>query len=146
MLMGNRGKNTDVFRGQSRRSGQPRASLSDHMRLIGARRMGRVQLQCRRALIALSRVRIGDLLAWCYPKAKEFKHWHRKSIHRAILKVGVPVGQTRARHGHNLGAEGRNMMQHVANKCPLAKRKRRLLFANRSEILHSAELRMNMRN
>jgi hypothetical protein len=60
--------------------------------------MGRVQLQCRRCLIALNRAKIGDLLAWCYPKAIELKHWHRKSIHRAIIKVGIPVGKTRERH------------------------------------------------
>jgi hypothetical protein len=79
------------------RSGHPRATLSEHMRLIGAKRMGRVQLQCRRALIALSRVRIGDLLVWAYPHVTEFKHWDRKSIHRAIIKVGIPVGKTRER-------------------------------------------------
>ena len=75
----------------------PKSSISDHMRHIGANRMGRVQRQCRRALIALSHARIRDLLEWCYPHALEFKHWHRKSIHLAIRKVGVPVGKTRER-------------------------------------------------
>jgi hypothetical protein len=78
----------------------PASPLSGHVLTNGDRtkRLGRIQLQCRRALIALSRVRIGDLLEWAYPHATEFKHWHRKSIHRAIIKVGIPVGKTRERH------------------------------------------------
>ena len=88
-------RDTAALRVQNR---APKRSISDHMRLIGARRLGRVQRQCRRALIALNRVRIGDLLAWCFPHAIEFKHWHRKSIHRAISRVAKPVGKPRARH------------------------------------------------
>jgi hypothetical protein len=78
----------------------PASPLSGHVLTNGDRtkRLGRVQLQCRRALIALSRVRIKDLLGWCYPHAIEFKHWHRKSIHRAITRVAKPLGKTRARH------------------------------------------------
>jgi hypothetical protein len=91
------------------RSGHPRATLSEHMRLIGAKRMGRVQLQCRRALIALSRVRIGDLLVWAYPHVTEFKHWDRKSIHREKSAYQL---ERHASDAPQLGCCGRNMMQH----------------------------------
>lgn len=62
------------------------------------RRLGRLQRQCRRSLIALGSVRIKDLLAWCYPHALEFQPWHRTNVHRAIVRVARPVGKTRARH------------------------------------------------
>ena len=61
------------------------------------RRLGRLQRQIFRALIALSRVRIKDLLAWCYPSAIEFQPWHRTNIHRAITRVARPVGKSRKR-------------------------------------------------
>ena len=42
-------------------------------------RIGRVQLQIRRALIASGGKPLGmsDLLPRCYPKVKKFKEWHR---------------------------------------------------------------------
>jgi hypothetical protein len=64
-----------------------RASLSAHMRLIADKRIGRIQRQVRRCLIALGSARIRDLLKWCYPSALEFQPWHRTNIHRAAHRV-----------------------------------------------------------
>ena len=56
------------------------------------RRLGRVQRQIYRCLIALGRpVKIRDLLKWCYPHAVEFQPWHRTNINRAISRVARPV-------------------------------------------------------
>jgi hypothetical protein len=67
----------------------PNGSLSEHMRLIADKRIGRVQRQIRRCLIALGSARIRDLLKWCYPSALEFQPWHRTNIHRAASKVAA---------------------------------------------------------
>src|SRR5690242_320687 len=61
-------------------------------------KVGRIQKQIRRCLIALGRpVTIRDLLEWCYPRADEFKRWHRTNVHRAAPKFAVPIGPTRKR-------------------------------------------------
>jgi hypothetical protein len=61
-------------------------------------RVGRIQKQIRRCLIALNRpATIRDLLSWCYPRLTEFKPWHRTNVHRAVLKFAKPIGQTRQR-------------------------------------------------
>jgi hypothetical protein len=47
----------------------------------GKKRVGRVQLQIRRALIAADGrpVQIGDLLPRCFPAARNYPRWMRKS-------------------------------------------------------------------
>jgi hypothetical protein len=61
-------------------------------------RVGRIQKQIRRCLIALDRpATIRDLLEWCYPRLTEFRPWHRTNVHRAVPKFAVPVGPTRER-------------------------------------------------
>ena len=65
----------------------PHASVRDHLRRIADKRIGRVQRQVRRCLIALGSARIRDLLKWCYPSVLEFQPWHRTNIHRAANKV-----------------------------------------------------------
>ena len=67
--------------------------------LIGGRyhRIGRVQRQCRRALIAHGTATIRDLLSWCYPKSRSYSRWQRKSVLRAIRKFGLPARPPRQR-------------------------------------------------
>jgi hypothetical protein len=62
------------------------------------KRVGRVQRQIRRCLIALGRpVKIRDLLKWCYPHVTEFQPWMRTHIHATIKRVAKPIGKTRER-------------------------------------------------
>jgi hypothetical protein len=65
----------------------PNRSISEHMRLIADNRMGRVQRQVKRALIALGSARIQDLLEWAYPQLTSYLPWHRTNVHRAASKV-----------------------------------------------------------
>ena len=62
-------------------------------------RIGRVQLQIRRALIASGGKPLGmsDLLPRCYPRVKKFKEWHRWNIRRAAPKVAARIGKERGR-------------------------------------------------
>jgi hypothetical protein len=60
-------------------------------------KIGRIQLQCRRALIAKGQATVRDLLAWAYPRASTYLPWMRTSVHRAIKKFGVPARPTRER-------------------------------------------------
>jgi hypothetical protein len=78
----------------------PRHSDRRHVLTVEDRRhrIGRVQRQCRRALIARGRVTIRDLLAWAFPRAPIYLPWMRTSVHRAIKKFGVPVRPTRKRY------------------------------------------------
>jgi hypothetical protein len=57
-------------------------------------RIGRVQLQIRRALIASDGkpLQMSDLLPRCYPREKKFKEWHRWNIRRAAPKVAKRIG------------------------------------------------------
>jgi hypothetical protein len=54
-------------------------------------RLGRIQRQIRRALIAAGGmpVRTRELLRWCYPQAKQFEWRHRSSVHRAVHRFAV---------------------------------------------------------
>jgi len=66
---------------------------------VFAARTGRVQRNIRRAFVAVNGrpLCIAELLARCYPAAREHPHWHRTNIHRAVRKFAVPIGQSRAR-------------------------------------------------
>jgi hypothetical protein len=80
------------------KSGARRSSITGHNKPV-AGRMGRIQRQIRRALIALGRpLTIRELLPYCYPKAKTFQRWMRWSIHRAVSRVAKPLFPTRERH------------------------------------------------
>jgi hypothetical protein len=69
--------------------------------IAGKPRIGRVQRQVRRALVAnnCKPLSIGELLAWCYPAASGHPRWHRWSIHRALPKFAVPLGRNSGRQG-----------------------------------------------
>ena len=57
-------------------------------------RVGRVQRQVRRALVAVSApVSIQDLLAWCYPATKQHPQWHRTNVHRALPRFAISLGR-----------------------------------------------------
>jgi hypothetical protein len=63
-------------------------------------RIGRVQRQVRRALIAKGApVSIQDLLAWCYPAAKQHPRWHRTNVHRALPRWAISLGRIPNRRG-----------------------------------------------
>jgi hypothetical protein len=34
-----------------------------------------------------------DLLRWAYPELDHYKHWHRWSVRRALLRYAVPIGR-----------------------------------------------------
>ena len=58
-------------------------------------REGRIQRQIRRAFIARARpLTMSELLPWAYPKLDHFKHWHRWSVRRALLRYAVPIGRS----------------------------------------------------
>jgi hypothetical protein len=59
----------------------------DHRR----RRLGRVQRQVQRALIAAGGrgCRIRDLLSWAFPALTTWRDWHRSSVHRAARRVAA---------------------------------------------------------
>ena len=60
-------------------------------------REGRVMRQVRRAFTAAGGNKplcIGDVLPWIYPQLDRFKHWHRWSARRALLRYAVPIGRS----------------------------------------------------
>jgi hypothetical protein len=64
--------------------------------VIGAKdRIGRVQLQIRRALIASGGkpLTIRDFLRFAFPRTTKHTHWQRKSCHRAIPRFAVCLGR-----------------------------------------------------
>lgn len=61
------------------------------------RAVGRVQRQCRRALIACGQVTIRQLLEWAFPRAESYAPWMRNSVHRAIKRFGRPARPPRER-------------------------------------------------
>jgi hypothetical protein len=69
-------------------------------------RVGRVQLQIRRAFIAADGkpLQIGDLLPRCFPSAASFPRWMRNSVHRAIPKFAISLCRTNGRGRPNLYA------------------------------------------
>ena len=108
MSMAERNTNTGSSRvqyGEPPKRSHRRHTLTNHDR---QKRLGRVQRQIRRCLIALGRpVRIRDLLPWCYPSALEFQPWMRAHIHRTIGRVARPVGKTRERYATTWGSAER---------------------------------------
>jgi len=64
-------------------------------------REGRVMRQTRRAFVAAGGkpLRIGDVLPWIYPQLDRFKHWHRWSARRALLRYAVPIGRSETGRG-----------------------------------------------
>jgi transposase len=59
-------------------------------------RPGRVMRQVRRCFVAAGAkpLCVGDLLPWIYPRLDRFKHWHRWSARRALLRYAVPLGRS----------------------------------------------------
>jgi hypothetical protein len=64
-------------------------------------RLGRIQLQVRRAFVSSSGrpLQISDLLPRVYPRLTQFESWHRWSIRRALLRVAVSLGRIPSRRG-----------------------------------------------
>src|SRR5262245_24827918 len=63
-------------------------------------REGRVMRQVRRAFVAAGKpLCIGDVLPWIYPQLDRFKHWHRWSARRALLRYAVPIGHSETGRG-----------------------------------------------
>lgn len=73
-------------------------------------RVGRVQRQIRRALLAADGrpVSIGELLPRCYPRSTKYTRWQRWSIHRALPRFAVPLGRY-------MSAQGRPMLWRAAD-------------------------------
>ena len=55
--------------------------------------------QVRRCFIArgAKSLCVGDLLPWVYPQLDQFKHWHRWSVRRALLRYAKPLGRGQTR-------------------------------------------------
>jgi hypothetical protein len=55
-------------------------------------RVGKLQRQIRRALIAADRPLLTiDLLEYGFPRLDRYRHWHYKSVYRAARKFAVNV-------------------------------------------------------
>jgi hypothetical protein len=79
----------------------PRRSARRDQLVIAARlpRVGRVQRQVRRALVAAGGRPLSttDLLRWSYPHLRRFECWRCQAVRRAAPKYAVPVGRRRSR-------------------------------------------------
>ena len=84
---------TEVVRLLERRRSVARARQSF---IASNPREGRVMRQVRRAFVAAQNkpLCIGDVLPWIYPHLDRFKHWHRWSARRALLRYAVPIGRS----------------------------------------------------
>ena len=76
--------------------GRSRYPTKDWALVIASRpREGRVMRQVTRCFIAGSgkpRCSV-DFLRWAYPELEHFKHWHRWSVRRALLRYAIPIGR-----------------------------------------------------
>src|SRR5262245_32148733 len=75
---------------RSRTSNRPDVAI-----IAGKHRVGRVQSQCKRALLAHNGgpVLISEFLRWAFPRADSYARWMRWSVHRALPKFAVPTGR-----------------------------------------------------
>jgi hypothetical protein len=73
--------------------------------------MRRVMRQVRRCFIAAGGEprSTSQILKWVYPDLDRFKHWHRWSARRALLRYAVPIGLPAS---FEPGLEGRGARQH----------------------------------
>ena len=80
----------------ARRLGRPDAAI-----IAGKHRVGRVQLQCKRALVAHNGgpVVISEFLRWAFPRADSYARWMRWSVHRALPKFAAPAGRCESLQG-----------------------------------------------
>jgi hypothetical protein len=64
-------------------------------------REGRVMRQVRRRFIAAGgkALSTSQILKWVYPDLDRFKHWHRWSARRALLRYAVPIGRSSTGRG-----------------------------------------------
>jgi hypothetical protein len=58
-------------------------------------RIGRVQRQCRRVLLAGRDwpITTGELLRWSYPRVSRFQKWHWTAVRRAAERFFVRAGK-----------------------------------------------------
>src|SRR5262245_35064830 len=80
----------------TRRLGRPDAAI-----IAGKHRVGRVQRQTKRALVAHNGgpVLISEFLRWAFPSADSYARWMRWSVHRALPKFALPVGRCASQQG-----------------------------------------------
>ena len=64
-------------------------------------REGRVMRQVRRCFIAAGGrpLSTSQIMPWIYPQLDHFKHWHRWSARRALLRYAVPIGRSETGRG-----------------------------------------------
>ena len=64
-------------------------------------REGRVMRQVRRCFIAAGGkpLSTSQIMPWIYPRLDRFKHWHRWSARRALLRYAVPIGRSETGRG-----------------------------------------------
>jgi hypothetical protein len=62
-------------------------------------REGRIHRAVRRCFIAGDGAPrcAADLLRWAYPELDHYKHWHRWSVRRALLRYAVPIARANTR-------------------------------------------------
>jgi hypothetical protein len=71
-----------------------------HMLVIASLpREGRVMRQVRRAFTAAGGkpLSTSQIMPWVYPRLEHYKHWHRWSARRALLRYAVPIGRSDGR-------------------------------------------------
>jgi|SRR6516162_3879781 len=83
-------------------------------------REGRVMRQIRRCFVAAGgrALCVGDLLPRIYPHVDRYKHWHRWSCRRALLRYAMPVGRADARGRPIIWAPKPELMRLITGAIP----------------------------
>jgi len=79
-------------------------ALSSRARMIAIAslpREGRVMRQVRRAFVAAggNPLSTSEIMPWIYPQLTSYKHWHRWSARRALLRYAEPIGRSQSGRG-----------------------------------------------
>jgi len=64
-------------------------------------REGRVMRQVRRCFVAAGfrPLTTSEIMPWIYPQLDRYKHWHRWSARRALLRYAEPIGRSQSGRG-----------------------------------------------
>jgi len=83
-------------------------------------REGRVMRQIRRCFVVADGrpLCVGDLLPRVYPHLDRYKHWHRWSCRRALLRYAVPVGRADAQGRPIIWAPKPELMRLITGAIP----------------------------